>query len=453
MEKKEKRSLQSKVPEIVLDEWQRQALEHEGNLLLCTGRQVGKTYILSRKSAERMVKVPNTQILVGSLTEDQAKLIIVMTQKYLEEYYPTWLRVKKKDKPTLNKIVLTNGSSMLARPVGNTGDSLRGFTGNVFVMDELSRWSELALIAGLPTLMTTGGEIWGASTPFGKQGFFWDAFQNKENYWKVLHVSSEEAILNREINENWTQQRKDAALRFLEQQKAQMSDLEYAQEYLGQFVDELRRYFSDEIIDQACTEKRGNSVLKGREYFCGVDIARLGQDESSFEIIDRINKETLQHVESQITRKQLTTQTYEKIISLDTIYNFKKIFIDAGAGSLGVGIFDQLINNDQTKRKVEAINNRKIVMDREGKSRQRLLKEDLYDNLLSLMQKQQIKLLDDENVRLSLRSVQYEYLKKANQISQMRIFGNYTHIVEGLIRAAWCSKEKNINMKIYSFKI
>lgn len=445
MEKKEK-------PQLVLDEWQRDALAHEGNLLLCTGRQVGKTYTLSRKAAERMIKMP-TNILVGSLTEDQAKLIIVMTLKYLEDNYRPYLKVKKKDKPTQNKIVLNNGSTILARPVGNTGDALRGFTGDVFIMDELSRWPSLALTAGLPTLLTTGGEIWGASTPFGKEGFFYESFQNKENFWKVMHITSEEVIEQREINDNWTQQRKDAAKRFLEQQKAQMSEMEYAQEYLGKFVEELRQYFSDEWIQNVCTEQPENHINQRYDFYLGCDIARMGGDETSFEVVKRIDKENYIHVFSEQRTKILTTETEFRIRELDIMYDFQKIYIDAGAGSLGVGVFDHLLQLDQTKRKVVAINNRKLLLDRDGKSKQRLLKEDLYDNLRSLGEKSQIKLIDSEKVRLSLKSVQYEYVKKANQLTQLRIFGNYTHIAEGLIRAAWCAKEKNINILISSFKV
>jgi hypothetical protein len=70
------------------------------------------------------------------------------------------------------------------------------------------------------------------------------------------------------------------------------------------------------------------------------------------------------------------------------------------------------------------------------------LKEDLYDNLVALGERGEIKLLDDADVKLSLRSVQYEHVMKEGQPTKMRIFGRYTHIAEGIIRAAWCSKER-----------
>jgi len=59
------------------------------------------------------------------------------------------------------------------------------------------------------------------------------------------------------------------------------------------------------------------------------------------------------------------------------------------------------------------------------------------------MEKGYIKLLDDPEIFQSLKSVQYSY-----EDGRFRIFGNYTHIVEGLIRAYWGSKTKHLNISI-----
>lgn len=436
---------------IVLDDWQKEIIEAKGHILLCTGRQVGKTTIFAIKAAERMVHDPGCRIIGVSLTEDQAFLMRAMVEDYLKEKYPTYLKVAKKDKATKNKITLNNKSTYTVRPVGNTGDAVRGFTADVLIVDEAAYMPELMWIAAKPTLLTTGGDLWYCSTPHGKEGYFYECYQNKHNRFKVFHVSSEEVIHNRKISENWTKHKREENIRYLEEEKAEMSELRYAQEYLGQFIDELRQFFSDDLIDKALTNTQDNPVnfKPNGDFFLGCDIARLGGDESTFEIIRRIDKNNLLHVYNEVQKRKLTTWTEGRIIELNKTFNFRKIYIDAGAGSLGVGIFDHLLQHPQVKRKVEAINNRKLVLDRYGKSKQRLLKEDLYDNLRSLMEKGQIKLLNDENVRLSLKSVQYEYKTKPNQLSKMIIFGNYTHIVEGLIRAAWCAKEKVINMSIH----
>ena len=141
-----------------------------------------------------------------------------------------------------------------------------------------------------------------------------------------------------------------------------------------------------------------------------------------------------------------------KAIELSRRWNLIKIYLDAGAGTLGVSIFDHLIINPETKKKVVAINNAKRIIEYNPAGQPRmvsLLKEDLYSNLKSLMEQRRIKLLDDDEIKESLASVQYEYIIKEGQPTKLHIFGNYTHIVEGIIRACWCIKERFNNFNIY----
>jgi hypothetical protein len=52
-----------------------------------------------------------------------------------------------------------------------------------------------------------------------------------------------------------------------------------------------------------------------------------------------------------------------------------------------------------------------------------------------------IELYDDDDIILSLKSIQYEYVDNG-----FKIFGNYSHITEALIRAAWCVQDKHLNI-------
>jgi len=441
---------------IVLDDWQKEVLSYDKDLLLCTGRRVGKTYILARKACEEMVNKPNTPVIVVSLTEDQAQLIISMALNYLQDHYPKMI-AKGQNKPTQKTITLTNKSKMISRPVGNTGDGARGFEGGILIVDEASRMPRSFWIAGKPVLLTTNGRIWMASTPFGKQGYFWERFDEAYNKkspsarFKVFYISTEEVMKNRPISDSWTEEQREGALRILDEDRKEMSEIEYGQEYLGLFLDELRQFFPDELIDKCCILQRNPNMTGDK--FLGVDIARMGDDESTFEVINKLDGKYY-HVESQITKKTYTTQTEQKIIELDKMWNFVKIGIDAGSGSLGVGIYDHLLQSN-IKRKIEAMNNRAIAQDRDGKKKVTLQKEDYYDNLRGMMERGEIKLLDDDNVKASLRSVQWEFTNteedvQEGKISKVRIFGKYTHVAEGIIRAAWLArKAKNLNFQIY----
>ena len=90
------------------------------------------------------------------------------------------------------------------------------------------------------------------------------------------------------------------------------------------------------------------------------------------------------------------------------------------------------------------MNNRAISIEKEGRSKQKVFKEDMYDNLKSMMEKGELFLLDDDNIRLSLSSIQWEFVERKG-ITRVNIFGDYSHITEGLVRAAWLAKKEKIN--------
>jgi hypothetical protein len=389
------------------------------------------------KAAERMINQPGCKIIIASLTEDQAKLIIVMMLDYLEKNYKNYI-AKGKDKPTQNKIVLKNKSSAIARPVGNTGDALRGFTGDVLILDENSRMSEFIMAAAKPTLLTTGGELWICSTPFGKQGFFWDCYQNKNNRFKVFHISSEEVIQNRDISESWTEKKRTEAIEFLKNEKADMTELQYGQEYLGLFLEELQRLFDDRWIEKVCIIKRDN-IIRGKTYM-GVDVAAMGSDKNSFEEFDKIDKDSIRQIENITTTKQYTHEVINKILTMQDHFHNKKIGVD-DAG-VGFGVFSGLLNTPRTKDRVIGLNNSRRPLDSEGKAKKRLLKEDMYFTVLNLGEKGFLKLLDDLDIKQSLSSVQIEV-----KDDKTFIFGKDTHIAEGINRGVYLAdQDKSLNL-------
>jgi len=406
-----------------LDDWQKEVLDTKGNLCLRSGRQVGKSTIISIKAGEYATHNKGKTILVVASVERQALLLFEKILSHLYQNHKSFIK-KGKDKPTKHKITLNNGSVIHCLPTGMSGYGIRGYTVDLLIADEAAFIPEEVWTAVTPMLAVTGGDIILLSTPFGGGGYFYRCFQ--DDNFKHFHISSE----------NCPRKNQD----FLDREKARMTRTQYAQEYLGEFVDELRQFFADDLIKKCMVLKRRGKVHK-RDYYLGVDIARMGEDESTFEVIDRRSKEILIHVENLITKHTLTTETTKLILTLEDKYGFKQIFVDDGG--MGVGVFDQLLTDERTRRKTIAINNASRPLTRDEKKRKRTLKEDLYNNLLKLMEKSQIKLLDDDEIFLSLKSVQYEYVD-----GKLKIFGNYTHVAEGLIRAAWCSTSKALNIWI-----
>lgn len=439
-----------KAKAIKYDNWQSDFLKTSGDKILCTGRQVGKSVIASCDAGEYAIAHPNSEaILMIAPTERQAFGLFDKTLNYLAENYPKSIVLKGKDRPTKKKITLRSGVVIHCLPVGTSGLGVRFLTIGRLYVDECARIPEEVFAAILPALLTTGGDTIYLSTPAGAVGEFHRCFINEENAYESFtrfSIDSEQVMQDRPICETWTAKQREKAFVHLDQAKARMSNKEYNQEYMGRFIADLHRWFSDKIIVKCCTLKKGTHSNKG-DFYMGVDIARMGEDDSSFAIIKKVSNENMQVVEVQVTSKTLTTDTYDRIIELDKQWNFRNegIGIDAGAGALGVGILDFLIRNDQVKRKVVALNNRRVMLDHTGEQTRKLQKEDMYQHMLSLMEKGILHILDDDEIIASLRSVQYEYVMKSGQATTLRIFGNFTHIAESLIRATYLANQKHLN--------
>ena len=412
-------------PWLTLDPYQKEYIETKGNCLMLCGRQSGKTTAASIKFGRRAAENPNQVILMIAFTEKQAYNLFFKTLMYLQACYPKMIK-RGKDKPTQHRINLTNGSKIMCYAAGNAGDSLRTYTCTSIVVDEAAPMAREIFVAITPMLSVTGGSLDLLSTPRGKEGYFYECSLRDD--FKKFVISAEDCPRHKK--------------EFLEAEKSRMSALEYAQEYLAVFLDELKRLYSDDVVNKCCCLKR-NNIKKGR-FYLGVDVAGLGEDLSTFEIINKIDNEHYEQVENIYTRKQLTTQTSNKILELEKEYNFRKIGVDDGG--VGFGVFSELLRETDTKRKVVALNNASRPLDTD-KAKKRILKEDMYFNLLSLMEHKKIRLLDDDELIDSLKSVQWEIVIRENQQSKIRIFGRNTHITEGLIRAAWLAyQDKSLNI-------
>lgn len=424
-----------------LDKWQEEVLAAEGNLCICSGRQVGKSQIIAIKVSEYLANHEKKSVLVVSITEDQAEMMLQKIIYYLHDNYPK-LIARGKRKPTKHLIRMSNGSEVKCKAVGQYGLGILGMTIDVLVPDEAAYMPEAIWAASTPMLLTTGGQIWLLSTPNAQQGYFYEAYTNPAMHFKTFHVNSEE------VAEARPEPQRSIMLNYLAREKARMTELQYAQQYLAQFLEELGQLFPDDLIrshQQLQRVPNSSPTLPPTgadpgEFYLGLDIARMGGDETTFEVIERKDGQFFQR-ENLMHKYTLTTETIDKILELDRQYDFIRIYIDDGG--LGVAVFDQLLKEEQTRNKVVAINNASRALDRDEKRKKKLLKEDLYLNFKRMLERGEIQLLDDTEIFTSLKSIILETNPKTNDI---RIYGRYTHIAEGLIRAAWCVRDIHLNI-------
>jgi len=153
-----------------------------------------------------------------------------------------------------------NGSRITSLP-GNP-DTIVGFSAvTLLVIDEASRVPDSLLSVARPFLAATEqvhgrkGRLVAASTPFGKRGWFWEAYnrvmearaKGGEEQWKLIKVTAEDCPrISKE---------------FLANERAELGDLWYNQEFFCTFNNTINSVFSYDLI-QAMVEDDNEEPLK-----------------------------------------------------------------------------------------------------------------------------------------------------------------------------------------------
>jgi len=406
---------------ILLDDWQKEVMNCKGNICLRSGRQVGKSTVVSILAAEFAVNNPKKVVVIIANVQRAAINLFLKVQNYLHDNH----KKKIAKRMTLSYAKLKNGSEIHCLPAGDTGEGIRGFTVDLLIADEAAYIKPTVWTAITPMLAITRGRKILLSTPHGRTGYFYDCFNDPT--YTSFHVSAEDCP------------RKD--VKFLENEKKRMTKVQYATEYLGEFIDELKQFFPTELVERCCILGRGNHRAL-RQYFMGVDIARMGKDETTFEIIDGTNKTDMTQTESIVKTSVPTNETEDIIKLLNEKYEtFGRKSIGIDSAGVGGGVYDHLLIDFKVGRKVVSIENATKSLDR-GKKTKKILKEDLYNNLKGMMQRGEIKLLNDQELKTSLTNIQCEQSESGKNI----FWGTKDHIVEGLVRAAWLAKAQGLSI-------
>lgn len=431
-------------PWLSLDPWQQEyiATPPEVDCFVMTPRQIGgKTTAMSIKAVELCVNhyKEGEIVLINSLTEKQAMLMLKKAQIYAEAKYPKLICRDKENRPTMHRLLFKDGKlnkGILCYAAGEEGESTRGYTIKKLMIDEGSRMKELYFVAALPTLSVTKGSIDISSTPFGKKDkegnekFFYKCY--KDDSFKKFLVNIEDCP------------RRD--LEQIEKMRKRMTENQFKQEFLAMFIDELYQFFSDEWIEKVCClKKEGRIISRGEKNYLGVDVGGFGKDVSAFVEVGKLLNKEIEQREGLKEPHNKTTETTNRAIELDD--KFKNIKIGVDDGGIGFGVFCELLDNPKTKRKTIALNNASRDKERDletGEMKEKkLLKEEMYVNLKMLGEQKRLKLFNDDELRASLASIQYEGDK---------IFGSDSHYTEATMRACWLAeKDKSLNIFINSF--
>jgi hypothetical protein len=165
------------------DPWQAEVLDstHPRLLLNCC-RQAGKSTTVAALALAQAVFVPGSSVVLLSRTFRQAAELF----RTVTEFHRTLGRPFL-ERQSVQKLTLTHGSRVVCLPCRD--DTVRGYASvALLVIDEAARVPDALYKAVRPMLAVSGGRLVLLSTPFGRRGFFHDAWEKGGDDWLRVRV-------------------------------------------------------------------------------------------------------------------------------------------------------------------------------------------------------------------------------------------------------------------------
>lgn len=169
------------------DPWQEDVLRSRAQREIHNAsRQSGKSSIAALRATHEALYVPGSLVLVLSPSERQSKELF---KRCIVAYRSLGRPIAAESENKLS-LELDNGSRIVSLP--GQGGTIRGFSAvSLLIIDEAAQVDDDVYLAVLPMLAVSGGRLMLLSTPYGRRGFFYEAWRSPEGWKKVLVPATE----------------------------------------------------------------------------------------------------------------------------------------------------------------------------------------------------------------------------------------------------------------------
>jgi hypothetical protein len=214
-----------------LDPWQIEVLRSDApRILLNCGRQTGKSTIAAIIALQNALTNPGSvSLLVSPGLRSSSELFKKVMGMWKSLGKPIESEIE-----TQLTLTLQNGSRVVALP--GSDSNIRGFTADLIIEEEAARTSDALHEAVRPMLAVTSGRLILLSTPSGKRGHFWHAWE-KEDDWLKFEVPASSC---HRIPKS-----------FLDSERLR-GERYFLQEFCCSFQDNEASVWSRVVLDRAC---------------------------------------------------------------------------------------------------------------------------------------------------------------------------------------------------------
>ena len=257
------------------DPWQTAVATTQGDQLLLCHRQAGKSTIIAAMALAMALSKERALVLLVSRSMRQSTELYRKVKQFYNIVHPLELT-----RDTETGLELVNGSRILSLPASE--QTIVGFSAvDLLVLDEAARIPDGTYYAVRPMLAMSQGRMIALSSPFGRRGFFYEAWSNQAMQGNAMDLATVESLLAdlhfpiEEVSDGglagerdereytWTKTFLPAthnarlSRRFLAHERREIPDVWFKQEWLCEFIDLGNVVFRYEDLQGMASERAG----------------------------------------------------------------------------------------------------------------------------------------------------------------------------------------------------
>jgi terminase large subunit-like protein len=221
---------------LALDPWQAELMRSTApRILMLCSRQVGKSTTAALMGIATAVLTTRALVLLVSPSQRQSGELFKTVMRYLRQL-PAAPRITAE---SALRCELDNGARIIALP--GEERTVRGYAGaSLIIVDEAARCEDELLVAVRPMLATSHGRLIALSTPAGKRGFFYEAWNGDASWHRVKVMASECPRISKG---------------FLDEELRELGAQRFSEEYGLEFLEADDCVFPQPMIDAAFTNE------------------------------------------------------------------------------------------------------------------------------------------------------------------------------------------------------
>lgn len=361
--------------------------------LLRCGRRLGKTEALVIETLHEMFTKKDINVLMIAPYERQVTRFFDEISKFVKKSATLKSSVHRYIKSP-SRLELVNGSKILGFSSAATGssrsDKIRGQDAHLIIIDEIDYLLDadieaiVAILASRPDC-----RIIGASTPQGWRKKFYSYCTNKNLGFKEFWFISAESP-------SWTQELGD----FFAQGAGGVNSAAYKHEYLADFAEQTEGVFKASHIEKSLENYDMNTVQynPSSTYVLGVDWNKSAG--THMVIMEWGQEKKLRMAKKIIIPESDYTQTTSVglIVTLNRIWNFKYVVVDAGYGATQV----EMLRKEGLKDRSSGLDKKvvAIAMNQHVDIRDPITGAEVTKTAKPFLVQQTVKVLEDDMIRL-----------------------------------------------------